>query len=254
MVSDSKFLDTWRTWACGLKSQPVLVKALTGGQTNRSYLLDADGRKMVMRLNAPGQVPGIDRTREAQIWRAAYGAGLAPELLHFDPEAGFQITEYIEGAALDRSQMDGVWTDRVFDLLTATHGLEIDAPMLDYSLYIEEYWRLIESAPILHNLPLQRQRQPLQTLVAEFIASAPATGLCHHDPVMSNVIRDGDRLYLLDWEYATRGFIAMDYAVLSVDWDIADSVIIERTGIDPAVLDRAKPLYRYICDLWQEFH
>jgi hypothetical protein len=57
---------------------------------------------------------------------------------------------------------------------------------------------------------------------------------------------------LLDWEYAARGIVAMDYAALAVDWKIADIEIVERTGIDPTQLDMAKQLYRYICHLWRE--
>ena len=92
----------------------------------------------------------------------------------------------------------------------------------------------------------------MQELLDKFIASKPATGLCHHDPVVSNVISSDGRLYLLDWEYAAPGFIAMDYAALSIDWHIADAIIVERTGIDTTVLDIAKQLYGYICQLWQE--
>ncbi len=253
MVSDTKFLDTWQAWACGLRSRPVVVSELTGGQTNRSYLLDADGVRLVMRLNAPAEkFPGIDRAREARIWRAASDARLAPALVFVDPGGRFVITEYIDGTTLDRLQLDDSSVDRVFDLLAGVHDLDIDAPALDYSLYIRVYWEMIQSGLGLHNLNLERQREPLEALVAEFIASEPRTGLCHHDPVPSNVISADERLYLLDWEYAARGFVSIDYAVMAVDWHIPDSKIIERTGIDPAELDMAKQVYRYICELWQE--
>ena len=253
MVSDTKFLDTWQAWACGLRSRPVVVSELTGGQTNRSVLLDADGVRLVMRVNAPAEkFPGIDRAREARIWRAASDAKLAPPLVFVDPEERFVITEYIDGTTLDRLQLDDSSFDRVFDLLAGVHDLNIDAPALDYSLYIRVYWEMIESGSSLHNSDLERQRQSMRALLDEFIASRPQTGLCHHDPVRTNVISADGRLYLLDWEYAARGFIAMDYAVLSVDWGFDDTVIVEHARVDPAVLEMAKQLYCYICKLWQE--
>jgi aminoglycoside phosphotransferase (APT) family kinase protein len=252
-VSDTKFLDTWQTWGCRLKSRPVVVNELTGGQTNRSFLLDANGIRLVMRLNAPPEkFPGVDRAREARIWRAASDAKLAPPLVFVDPKERFIITEYVDGQTLNPSQLDDSLTDRLFDLLAGVHDLDVDAPALDYALYIRVNWQMIESGLGLHNPDLERQREPMQALAAEFIASKPQTGLCHHDPVISNVVSADERLYLLDWEYASRGFVAMDYAVLSVDWGIADIEIVRRTSLDPAELDMAKQTYRYICDLWKE--
>ena len=253
MVSDTKFLDTWQTWGCRLKSRPVVVNELTGGQTNRSFLLDANGVRLVMRVNAPSEkFPGVDRAREARIWCAASDVGIAPSLVFVDPEERFIITEYVDGQTLNPSQLDDSLTNQLFDLLADVHDLDVDTPALDYALYIRVNWQMIESGLVLHNPDLARQREPMQGLVAEFIAAQPQTGLCHHDPVISNVISADGRLYLLDWEYASRGFVAMDYAVLSVDWGIADAEIVRRTSLRPAELDMARQIYRYICDLWDE--
>jgi thiamine kinase-like enzyme len=76
-------------------------------------------------------------------------------------------------------------------------------------------------------------------------------GVCHHDPVRSNFVSRADRLYLLDWEYAARGFIAMDYAALSVEWKLDCGEILGRVPLEPAVLDKAKTLYLYLCRLWE---
>jgi thiamine kinase len=253
MGSDPTILDTWQSWGCGLTARPVIVAELSDGQTNRSYLLNADGTRLVMRLNAPAErFPGIDRGREAQIWRAASDAGLAPPLLFADPEQRFIITEYIDGDRLEPSQLDDSSITRLFALLAGAHDLDVDTPLVDYSLYIRVYWEMIETRSVLHNADLRQQRRTTRELLEMLIASKPATALCHHDPLISNVISANNKLYLLDWEYAAGGFIAMDYAVLSVDWNIEDAVIIEHTGVSPIELDRAKQLYRYICDLWQE--
>lgn len=253
MVSDTNFLDTWQAWDCGLRSPPIVLEVLTGGRTNRSLLLDADGTRTVMRVNAPTDgLPGVDRAREVQIWKAASAAKLAPSLLFVDPNQRFLITEYIDGQALDPSNLTASSLDRLFGLLAAVHGLDVKPPLLDYSIYIERYWKIIEAGQILHNAELRRRRSLIPPMLGDLIASNPETGLCHHDPAPPNVIASPDQFYLLDWEYATQGFVAMDYAALAVEWGIKTEVIIDRTGIDPTVLDMAKQLYRYICDLWQE--
>jgi thiamine kinase len=253
MVSDTKLLDGWETWGCGLRSRPRMIEELTGGHTNRSYLLDADGSRLVIRVNSPAEIlPGVNRAKETRIWRAASDVGIAPPLLFADPQERFVITGYLEGQTLDSAQLDDSSLDQLFALLAETHDLAVDVPLLDYSIYIRVHWEMIDAQPGLHNAALERRCQPMRDLLAEFITSKPATGLCHHDPIVSNLISSDGRLYLLDWEYAAPGFIAMDYAVLSVDWNIADTIIVERTGLDPKVLDMAKQLYGYICQLWQE--
>ena len=163
-MSDTKFLDTWQSWDCGLTSRPTLVNELTGGQTNRSFLLDADGVRLVMRVNAPAErFPGVDRAREVRIWCAASDAGIAPSLVFVDPEERFIVTEYIDGQALNPSQLDDSLTDRLFDLLASVHDLDVDAPALDYALYIRVNWQMIESGLGLHNPGLERQREPARS-------------------------------------------------------------------------------------------
>ena len=36
-------------------------------------------------------------------------------------------------------------------------------------------------------------------------AAGPVVGLCHHDPTAGNLLCDGERLWLVDFEYACAG-------------------------------------------------
>jgi thiamine kinase len=246
-------LNNWRQWQCALRSRPIIVTELTSGKTNQSYLLESDSLKLVMRLNAPTDVlPGVDRGNEALILQAASHAGLAPPVLHIDQQNGLLVTEYIDGISLDQADIDDLVIDRLTGLLAAVHALDINAPVLDYASHIENFWQLIESGQQRKNMHLQEQRQPMQALVAEFLRAAIDIGLCHHDPARSNVVCKGEHMYLLDWEYAARGPVAMDYAALSVEWDIGSAEIVKRVALEPASLEMAKTLYLYICELWNE--
>jgi thiamine kinase-like enzyme len=222
-------LSSWREWRCALRSRPIIVTQLTGGKTNQSFLLESDGRKLAMRLNSPAvALPGVDRANEARIWQAASNAGLAPAVLHIDTQSGLLVTEYIDGASLDASEIDDPLIDRLVRLLADVHELDINV------------------------LRLLQRREPLQQLVEEFMASVTHIGLCHHDPARSNVVRRDNKLYLLDWEYAARGPVEMDFAALSVEWDIDTAEICNRTALEPVLLETAKTIYLYICALWSE--
>ena len=237
-------LDSWRQWQCALKSRPVIVMQLAGGKTNQSYLLESDDLKLVMRQAAPADaLPGVDRASEALIWQQVSNAGLAPPLLHIDQQSGLLVTEYIDGASLDHSNIDDLVIDRLVSLLAAVHELDVNVPVLDYALHIEKFWQLIESNRHREYISLRQRREPMRVLVEDFVASATDIGLCHHDPVTANVVRKDTHLYLLDWEYAARGPVVMDYAALSVEWKIDTAEIIDRVALEPALLETAKTIY-----------
>lgn len=252
MLKPDVALGSWRRWACDLQAQPVIVRELTAGRTNRTFLLDADGYKVVMRINAPANaLPGVDRARETVVWQAVHKAGLAPPILYIDEKNRFLVSEYIDGQSFDGPDVDESLIDRLVSLLATTHNIEIDLPTFDYAEHIDRYWQLIDTRRALNDTVLLTERRQMQELVSE-ISAAVDIGVCHHDPVRSNFIFCADQLYLLDWEYAARGFIAMDYAALAVEWKLGDAEILDRVSLEPVVLEKAKTLYLYLCRLWAE--
>jgi aminoglycoside phosphotransferase (APT) family kinase protein len=206
---------------------------------------------MVLRLNgADSLLPGTGRGSEIDIWHAASKRGIAPPLLHVDVAGEYLVSTYIDTSLPQRSLRDEATLDKVFDLLARCHLLEVDAASIDYTSHIEKYWQIIESSDELYSPALGRQRQSMQSIVEEIVNSGTRTGLCHHDPVIANFVGNPDRLYLIDWEYAACGLLVMDYAALGMEWGFDDTLIIERTGLEPELLALAKSLYGYLCELW----
>ena len=74
-----RVLDDWRGAGMPFTSCPRYVRDLTGGRTNRSFLVEADGVPHVLRIGMPGaDALGIDRGREVHALGLAAAAGLAP--------------------------------------------------------------------------------------------------------------------------------------------------------------------------------
>ncbi len=246
-------LDSWRQWGAGLGSRPGLNGALSGGRSNRSFLMDSDGFKMVLRLNGDDSLlPGSSRTSEIKIWQAASHQGIAPPLLHVDEHTRYLVSTYIENALPPQPQFDEIFIDQAFSLLSRCHQLDIEAPSIDYRDHITKYWAIIEGKGHIANPGLRQQRRPMQELLEDILNSGTPTGMCHHDPVVANFVGSTERLYLIDWEYAAHGLLVMDYAALGIEWGISDATIVARTGLEPEELTMAKSLYRYLCALWKE--
>ncbi len=234
-----------------MRSRPVILQPLSGGRSNRSFLLDSDGFKMVLRLNGTDSLlPGANRRNEIDIWQAASKQGIAPPLIYTDEAAGFLVSTHINNSLPTKPPLDDTSINQAFELLKSCHQLDVVARTIDYASHIEQYWQTIENKNQSLNPALLKQRRPMQEMLNTLVTSDTPTGLCHHDPVVANFVGNADRLYLIDWEYAARGLLVMDYAALGFEWGIDDAVVIERTGVELELLVMAKTFYKYMCELW----
>jgi len=246
-------INSWRKWDASLSTRPAILSQLSGGRSNRSFLLDSNGRKMVLRLNGTDtMIPGTNRSNEISVWQAASKKGIAPPLLHFDEQNRFLVSTYISNSLSTNPPHNNAFINQAFELLKSCHQLDVNAPIINYINHIEQYWQIAELQNKPVNPALQQQRKPMQKLVKEITNSNPQTGLCHHDPVIANFVGTQKKLYLIDWEYAAHGLLTMDYAALGTEWGLDNEVILERTSINPELLTMAKTLYKYLCNLWQE--
>jgi len=246
-------LDSWRDWDNRPTNRPVILEPLVGGRSNRSFLLDSDIGKLVLRLNgADSLLPGAKRSNEIGIWRAASEQGIAPSLIHVDEQSGFQVSVYINNNLAAKPPLKQGFIDQAFDLLKRSHQLDVNAATISYADHIEQYWRVIETSGGPINPLLIQQRVPMRQVLETLLNEQKETVLCHHDPVIANFVGNAERLYLIDWEYAAKGLALMDYAAFGVEWGIDDALILAHCDSDPELLGMAKSLYGYICALWEE--
>ncbi len=246
-------LDSWRQWIDGLRSRPTILGPLTAGRSNRSFLLDSDGSKMVLRLNSSASaLPSANRNSEIDIWRAASKQGIAPPLLHVDEQNTFLVSAYINNSLPQQPPLMEAFVEEAFCLLKKCHQLNVHAPNIDYASHIGRYWQIIENRETSPNPSLEEQREPMQLVLDALLDGQSQTGLCHHDPIIANFVGGTSRLYLIDWEYAAHGLVVMDYAALATEWGIDDATILKHSGVEPDVLKKAKTLYKYLCALWEE--
>ncbi len=71
---------------------------LVGGITNKNYLVSDRGEKFVVRLGEDIPIHGVMRFNELAASRAAFEAGISPEVIYAEP--GALVLRYIEGRAL----------------------------------------------------------------------------------------------------------------------------------------------------------
>jgi thiamine kinase-like enzyme len=242
-------LQGWQDWPLGLTQPPKLLGCLAGGLTNQSYLIDAGGRQMVMRVNSPNShALGINRQHEAIILAKVSDLGLCPEVYHVDVDAGICLSQFVgENYWQDITAQQMSKRQRLLVALNKIHSIECELPARDYLAYINHYWHGVLAVDIKLADEIYREREFLLTVIDEF-SRQPAM-LTHHDLVTSNVIDSKNQLYILDWEYAAMGQPEFDAASLIREWSLS---IQDLSGLefDREKLDIALRLYDHIYQLW----
>jgi len=155
----------------------------------------------------------VDRRRELALHAAAAAAGVAPPIVDADPERdGLLITAFEVGRLWrEADYADAASLHRLGERLQVLHALVPPAvAAFDPWEIAQDYLRQIRlrgpawaptSAPL---APLQRACQAIH-------ASAWTACIAHGDLAHSNLL-EGQRLWLLDWEYSQRSDALMDVA------------------------------------------
>jgi thiamine kinase-like enzyme len=194
----------------------VRVERLEGGLTNVNYKATDERGTFVVRECADDPVLGIDRACEILCARIAAARGIAPRLLHEAP--GFLVFEWVDGTTLTPELVrEPDRLVRIATLLRSVHDAGPDlrgtprwfSPFAVTRGYLEAAvqhgWQLPTDDPD----ALRADIDALEARVPPFMPT-----LCHNDLMPGNLIDAGDRLWLIDWEYAAVGHPAFDLAGL----------------------------------------
>ncbi|MCP5146118.1 MAG: phosphotransferase family protein [Gammaproteobacteria bacterium] len=249
MAQASAVLNRWRELRLPFESAPRLVRPLPGGLTNATFLIEADGCPLVLRLShpQPGRL-GIDRQRELRLLSKGAAAGIAPSIIHAAPDDGILVTEYLDMPAAPLPRTDAQAAS-LLDSLTAIHALDPGAePVFDYVGHLDRYWQALQEATA-PSAALTRRHARVRDDALAFQQGIGDGVICHHDPVPANALADGGQWRWIDWEYGARGDRLFDYAVVHSQWGLPESAF---TDSDAPRFALALNLYQHLCELWAE--
>lgn len=166
---------------------------VTGGQTNHTFLVEADGRRAVLKIDqTPRGAPYNSRQSEAQIQTRAAEKDLASPVLFANDTA--YMTEYLEGVVWSSSCLDEDENlDNLATALRKLHALPLTGRTFDAIGAAREYARDID----------QSEAQRVSDCLRKIDAGPQPHNLCccHNDLVVENIISTPD-VRFLDWEYA----------------------------------------------------
>ncbi|HEX9326255.1 MAG TPA: choline/ethanolamine kinase family protein [Reyranella sp.] len=196
--------------------EPVTLAPLKGGLTNLSFVVTHRGEKFVARCGDDIPVHHVFRDRERAASIAAFEAGLSPEIIHAEP--GIMVLRFVEGRTFTEADQRAN-VGRLAALLKDCHtkvGRHLRGPANTFWVFhvIRDYVSLIDADRRYLAVAdrLEQAQVPLPIVFG------------HHDLLPGNLMDDGKRLWLIDWEYGGFGTAMFDLANLSSNgaFDAAD--------------------------------
>jgi thiamine kinase len=247
---------------CERAQAPVAVAPLQGGTSNVTFRVQTRLGSFVMRLNEPeSEALGVDRHREIVLHRAAAEAGLAPHVVHADARGRFLITEYIAGETwTSRDMEEGSRLARLAEVLRQLHALR--PPVLGQDVQPYNLQALLNQHAQRACAASPAEAAYLEALVRRAESSlkslsARPAAIIHNDIFHGNLLRAGQRLYLVDWEYAALADPLFDLGCLLAYYPAAGAHserLLAETGLEkaatPAELAEVAWVYVLLSYLW----
>lgn len=159
---------------------------------------------MVVRVGEDILVHGIVRTNELAASRAAHAAGLSPAVLHAEP--GILVLGFIEGKTFKPEDVrEPKNLERLVDLVRRCHRevpkhLRGPAPIFWVFHVVRDYAHTIREGNSRHCHLLMRLLD--RAALLESAVGPVDIVFGHNDLLAANILDDGRRLWLLDWDYA----------------------------------------------------
>jgi thiamine kinase-like enzyme len=181
------------------------ISRVEGGLTNRSYrAADRTGDAVVVRLaGGKSELLSIDRRAECANARAAATTGVGPAVLFCDPDAGVSAVQWCDGRTLESKDLDDPrMLGRIAAACRTLHAGPRFACDFDMLAVQRKYLAVVLSRGF-RLPPGYLDFAPQVEQIAAALAASPAPTLpCHNDLLAANIIDDGTRLWLIDYEYA----------------------------------------------------
>jgi len=192
---------------------------ITTGITNRNFRVDVGGESFVVRLSGKDtELLGIDRDAEDAAARAAGAAGVAPEVFAYLREHHALITRFVRGDPIPEEDL------RREDVLAivvrsvkAIHGCPPIPSTFPVFRIVEGYARIARDRGVVVPQTFDEAHEMADRIEAAFSKSPTPDTTCHNDLLNANFLRDGDHVWIVDYEYAGVGDPFFDLGNLSIN-------------------------------------
>jgi thiamine kinase-like enzyme len=200
----------------------IAIEPLRGGLSNESYVVTDGAGKHVVRIGKDYPFHHVLREREIMTARAAHAAGFAPQLEY--AERGIMVSTFVKARTCTAADIRAR-PEQIAELIRSFHEQmprHVSGPGFMFWVFhvIRDYARVLDQSAsrMTGELPgylhlaeeLERAQTPLPIVFA------------HNDLLPSNILDEGGRLWLVDFEYAGFNTAMFDLAGAASNAQMSD--------------------------------
>ncbi|MEP1768875.1 MAG: phosphotransferase [Sulfitobacter sp.] len=206
-------------------ADPTEIALLGGGLTNVNLSLRDGNKRYVVRLGEDIPEHGVMRWNELALSIAASAAGVSPAVVHH--EKGVLVLEFLAAETFKQSDVCSAENlPRIVSLIAQAHrgvGAHLAQPALAFwpfqvnRMYLARL--LADGSSHQAVLPQLQAQNTMLEAAAGKVDLVP----CHNDLLAANILDDGARLWLIDWEYGGFNSPLFDLAGLASNNGLSDA-------------------------------
>ncbi len=180
------------------------IAPLGGGRTNLNFVIKDEFTKYVLRVGTDIPEHHVMRFNEIAASRAAHAAGISPTVQY--SKDGMTILSYIECKTLDEPDVrNPAYLERIIPLMKSCHHNVpnyLRGPVLMFWVFhvIRDYAATLRQ----HHSPYVNRLDDFLKIARQLEKAVGKVEIVfgHNDFMAANILDDGARLWLIDWDYA----------------------------------------------------
>ncbi len=219
--------DAGRLRRVACLSHASAVQPLDGGITNRNYRVRCSDGDQVVRLSDPESSDlAIDRENEYRNSVAAAASGAAPAVTDYLPGEGVLVVAWVEGRTFNEDDVGAAANlPRIAEVCRTLHSGPAFANGFDMFDIQARYLSLVRERG--YRLPPRYSEfAPKVDRMKAAMARAPEAKVpCNNDLLAANIIDDGSRLWLIDYEYSGNNEASFELANIWSESTLPDDAL-----------------------------
>lgn len=229
--------------AFGPSLPPTRLDRVSGGASGALiYRTEVDGAAYLLRLEGP-RTP-FRNPHQYVCMESAARAGIAPPIRYVNADAGVVVMEYVETRPLSEHPGGELGVVRELGALLARVQQTDPFPQLrDHPIVLERLLGMLRATVFAPGL-LEAHAEGFARIREAYPWDTPSRVSSHNDPNPRNILFDGERVWLVDWETAYRNDPWVDVAIVAENFaptpELEDALVQAWLGVGPDAEVRAR--------------
>ncbi|MBI3495961.1 MAG: phosphotransferase [Proteobacteria bacterium] len=190
------------------------VTPIAGGASGASpFRVEVGDRRYLVRVE--GRASPLHNPHQYVSMRIAAEAGIAPRIHYIDEAARVTVTDFIEQQPLQvYPGGPRALAQALGKLLGRLQAAPVFPQFVDYPDIVARLFAHVRRTGLFAAGLLDAHVERLERVREAYAAGSARLVSSHNDPIPSNILFDGERLWLIDWESAYRNDPLVDVATV----------------------------------------